>query len=219
MSAFATVPTAVLPTSDAAVAPPEPWCPRSDASRAAQQVEAIAAFARARRRAEQAQAAAVRSRETRMDVTRRLQVLRRTHDAVVDRAQHSLQRSSRILLVTGLRTALLAHRNEWFLDRIGQHLRDAGVDVVGRTDNGADAVGYAVAEQPDLVLVEDRLAMVPGEHVVQEVVRYCPATRVVAQVASADRVGVLFEAGAVAVYTRRVPPVDVAAAMHRMVTA
>lgn len=113
--------------------------------------------------------------------------------------------------------AVIAHRNDWFVERVGSELRDRGIAVLARTDNGADAVGLAVSEQPDLMLVEDTLAMVPGEDVVRQLRGLSPETRIVAQAASADGVGPLLEAGACAVFTRRVPPIDVALAMHRLV--
>lgn len=60
--------------------------------------------------------------------------------------------------------------------------------------------------------------MVPGEQVLRELRVLCPSTRIVAQCAYGDRVGALLEAGAVAVYARKVPPADVAEAMHRLIT-
>lgn len=43
--------------------------------------------------------------------------------------------------------AVVAHHHEWFVDKVSEGLRDAGVHVVGSTDNGADALGMVVAEQ------------------------------------------------------------------------
>ena len=119
------------------------------------------------------------------------------------------------------RTVLLAHRNQWFLDRVTGVLTQHGhgIAVVGTVDNGADAVGCAVAEQPDAVLVADSLAMLPGEDVVRELRHYCGASRPVAQDEHGGRVGALLDAGAAAVYTRRVPPVDVAAGICRLLAA
>lgn len=192
---------------------------RTELEIATQQVEGIERFNRSRRQQELAEAAASRSREMRMDAARRLEVLRRQHDAIVRRSEQQLRCAGDRLGSGRGRTVLLAHRNEWFLDRIGTVLADRGVTVVARVDNGADAIGQAVAEQPDLLLVEDTLAMVPGEDVVREVLRFCPSTRVVAHVAYADRVEAMLGAGATEVFTRRVSPADVAEALHRLVTA
>ncbi len=60
--------------------------------------------------------------------------------------------------------------------------------MVASSGNGADAVGTVVAEQPDLLLVEDLLAMVPGELVVREAARFSPSTVVRAQASHAGRV-------------------------------
>lgn len=90
---------------------------------------------------------------------------------------------------------------------------------MAQTDNGADAVGLVVAEQPDLVLVEDTLAMLPGLEVIREVRRFSPDTVVVAQAAYGDRVGQLLDAGATTVITRSVPPHDVAQSVLRLMRA
>ena len=54
----------------------------------------------------------------------------------------------------------------------------------------------AVAEQPDLVLVEDPLPMVSAEHTGRQVRRFAPATVVVCCVPYEDRVPALVQAGA-----------------------
>ena len=184
-----------------------------------QQVEAIEQFNRARQRVQQAEAAADCSREMRMDSERRLEVLRRQHDALVARAVAQLEETGRPPGQPAPVRVLLAHRNEWFLDRLTAALRERGLTVLARLDNGADAIGAAIADQPDLLLVEDALAMVPGEEVVREVLRYCPGTTVAAQVAFPEGIAAMLDAGALAVLTRRVPPADVAAAMVDLVAA
>lgn len=191
--------------------------PRTQLQLMTQQVAAIERFNRDRQLAQQAEAAAEYSREMRMDSERRLEVLRRQHDALVARAVAQLEGTGRPPGQAAPARVLLAHRSEWFLERVSGVLRVAGLDVLARLDNGADAVGAAIAEQPDLLLVEDALAMVPGEEVVREVVRYCPGTAVVAHVAHGEGIAPMLDAGAVAVHTRRVPPVDVAAAMIDLV--
>lgn len=191
--------------------------PRTEIDLALQQLAAVDAFTASLRTADRALAAANRSRETRMDAARRMEVLRRQHDAVVARSHEQLRRTGELLRGTLAPRVLLAHRNAWFADKLAHVLQDRGVQVVARTDNGADAVGLTVAEQPDLLLVEDTLAMVPGEQVVAEVTRLSPGVLVTAQVAYGDRVGALLNAGAVTVFTRQVPPADVARALDDLV--
>lgn len=183
---------------------------RSELDLAAQQLDGIARFTASQRTAQQSAAAAARSREMRMDAERAVEVMRREHDALIGRAHEHLRLSGQALRRTSRRRAVLAHRSEWFVARLSDLLEGSGWDVVARIDNGADAVGFAVAEQPELVLVEDTLAMLPGEQVVREVKQFCPQTLVAAQVAYSDRVGALLDAGAAEVFTRQVPPADVA---------
>lgn len=88
--------------------------------------------------------------------------------------------------------------------------------MAATTTNGAAAIGIAVAEQPDLVLVEDALPMTTGVQVVQQVRRFSPETVVAAQVAHGDAVPPLVDAGAAAVFVRSVPPADAAARLLEM---
>ncbi len=199
------------PASPAAATSPtaaSAWRPRTELDLAAQQLAAIARFNDARHMAEAAAAAVARSREMRMDVTRSLEVLRREHDAVVRRAHEHQRLTGDLLRGPRARRVVIAHRNEWYVGKLVAALHDRGLLVVARIDNGADAVGIAVAEQPDLLMVEDTLAMVPGEQVVRDVRSYCPQTLVAAHVAYGDRIGPLLQAGAAAVFTRQVPPVE-----------
>lgn len=188
-----------------------------DLELAARQLRAVELFTGRLRAAEEAVAAPGRSSETRRDAARRMDVLRRQHQAVVARAHAQLRATGDVLHVRpGAARIVLAHRSAWFLDRVAAALEGAGLDVVARLDGGAEAVGLSVCEQPDLVLVEDTLTTVPGEEVVRELVDLCPQSRVVAQCAYGDRVGPLLEAGAAAVFTRQVPPADVAAAVAQL---
>jgi hypothetical protein len=210
-------PTAPAPRADQDS--PPGWRPRSQLDLAAQQLRAIERFNQARRMAEGAAAAVARSREMRMDVTRSLEVLRREHDAVVRRSHEQLRVTGALLQGAPERRVVIAHRNEWFAGKVADALLDHGLLVVAQVDNGADAVGIAVAEQPDLLVVEDTLAMVPGEQVVREVRSYCPDTVVAAQVAYGDRVAPLLDAGAAAVFTRRVAPLDAVRSMLDLLPA
>jgi CheY-like chemotaxis protein len=183
----------------------------SEADLVVSQVQAIDAFHRARRRAEDQLVAA--SREGRMDQQRRRDVLATQLAAVRARAELALVDGVHLATRTVPVRIVVAHRNAWFLDRLRDALADRGIEVVCSTGNGAEAVGMVVAEQPDLVLVEDKVAMIGGEEVVREVRRWAPAAGVAAQVDYDDRVAPLLEAGAELAFTRRVPPVEVAAGL------
>jgi CheY-like chemotaxis protein len=202
--------TQLIDRPDSAAGSDGPVHCRSQLEVARQQLRAIDAFNRARRVAEDAAASGRRPREMTMDVHRQREVLRRQHRAMVDRLDVQLRLSGAPLQSSTGRRVVLAHRNEWFAGKVSALMRDQGLSVVARVENGADAVGAALAEQPDLVLVEDKLAMVAGEEVVRVVRRYCPDTLLAVQVDYGDRVPDLLKAGASAVFTRQVPPVDVA---------
>lgn len=190
---------------------------RSDLDVVAQQLSAIATFNLDQRRTLRELTGSGRSREARLDEHRGLGVVRRQHDALVRQLDLQLGRSVDVMhRRAALGRVLVAHRQSWFVKRVSGLLRADGLDVVLEVEDGADAVGGAVAEQPDLVLLEDRLSSVPGALVTSAIRRYCPDTLVLVQVEGPDRVAALLDAGADAVVTRQVSPADVAAQLRAL---
>lgn len=183
---------------------------RTDLDLALCQVDAIERFTTHLRRT-QAAADAATSREARLDASRLRDVLRRQHDALVAHCDRQLAAPPRPALALACRRVVIAHRNDWFVGKVAQALQACGLQVAATTANGAEAVGVAVAEQPDLLLVEDALPMTTGVQVVQQVRRFSADTMVAAQVAYGDGMAPLLDAGAAAVFVRSVPPADVAA--------
>ena len=174
------------------------------------QLAAIESWNAARRRSEAAAQTADMSREMRLDLSRRMEARRREQDALIARADAHLRESCEVL---GARTevrAVIAHRNAWLRDKVAARLFERGVTVVGRFEDGADAAGAMVVEQAELLLVEDRLPTLPGADVVRRVRDFSPATIIGAQVLDSNGVVPLADAGAQAVFTRRIPPVDIA---------
>jgi CheY-like chemotaxis protein len=165
---------------------------------------AVRAFRHDLDESEQALLRATNGREGRMDANRMREVARRERDALV-------ARTGRRRGVTRPETAraLLAHRHPWFTERLAELLQEAGVDVVAQAANGADAVGIAVAEQPELVLVEDSLLMLPADEAVREIRKYCPHAVIAVRVSGQDRAGLMLEAGADTVLARQLRPEEV----------
>lgn len=183
---------------------------RTDLDLAVLQVGAIDSFT-AHLRQTQAAAEGATTREERLDASRLRDVLHRQHEALVAHCDRQLAGTTRPALTLADRRVVIAHRNEWFAGKVAQALEAHGLAVVATTANGAEAVGVAVAEQPDLMLVEDVLPMTTGVQVVQQVRRFSSDTLVTAQVAYGDGMAPLLDAGAAAVFVRSVPPADVAA--------
>jgi CheY-like chemotaxis protein len=205
-----------VPTPGPRTIPAPGWHPRTEVELLQQQLHAIESFNRARHVREAAAAAGARSRELRLDLARTMGVLRREHTALVGRAHAQLQASARLLGMTAERRVVLAHRNDWFVRTLTGALAGHGVLVVASTDNGAEAVGLSIAEQPDLILVQDTLLMLPGNEVIAEVRRFSPDTLVVAQAGHGDRVEQLLNAGASTVILRQAPPRDLALSLLRL---
>ena len=169
------------------------------------QLEGLSNWHRDRHRRMQAAEAAHDTREQRLDLRRRMEALRRAQAALLARADDSIEGSVELLRQAPAR-GLLAHRSEWMRHKLALGLEELGVAVVAELDNGADALGVTIFEQPDLLIVEDRLPSMTGLEVVRSVRELAPKTLVVAQVED-DRDGArMLDAGAEAVFDRRIPP-------------
>ena len=152
-----------------------------------------------------------------MDLDRRMGVLRRQHDTLVERAQQHLREGAHAMSHRVPPTAVIAHRDAWFRDKVAQGLAREGIEVVGCTPNGAEAIGMAVAEQPDLLLVDSRLEMMRPAEVLAEAVRYAPRLLAGAQVDSSDSIPEVLGAGARLAFLRRVPAQTVVEDLTRLV--
>lgn len=180
----------------------------------ARQVEALDAWNAAMHARERALGGGRRqSREERMDCSRRLHLLRRVHDAVLAATNDALARDPSPILEHIPPRVVVAHRHQWFAEKLSDALGASGIQVVAVTDNGADALGVTIAEQPELLLVGDAVTMLTPPELVAEVGLFSPTTAVVAQVPYSDDVGAMLDAGARYVVTRQIPPSDIANAM------
>lgn len=193
--------------------PADCWQPRTALQLVADQLAGVEAFHQSRRIAEQAARAAdlaVVSREARLDLSRRMTALHREREALLARAAQQMRDSARQLGGRHRARALLAHRNEWLRGKVADSLHSRGVAVVAGVDDGADAVGVMVMEQPDLVFLEDRLPTMTGLEVLRQAADLVPHARVVAQLLDLRDARLYLAAGACAVLGRATSPQDVA---------
>lgn len=149
------------------------------------QVAAIDAWIAARRARELALQDPGLNRDQRLDVAREIEALRRAHDAIKGRCARGLGAEPEPMSQPGP-TAVIAHRHTWFGDKLASLLGEHGVTVLVCTDNGAEALGAVVAEQPDIVLVGDRLAMMSGSALLAGARLYAPGTLRAAQASGPD---------------------------------
>lgn len=183
------------------------------------QLEAIDAWHRARRASEVAAESVALTREMRLDLSRRMDASRREQQALLARADQQLRDSGELLSGRAPTRAVLAHRNAWLRDAVAARLEGRGINVVGVFDDGAEAAGTVVVEQPDLLLVEDRLPTLSGLELVQRVREFAPEAVVGALCLDAGGITAFIDAGAQAVFTRRVPPVEIADQLVRCLIA
>lgn len=194
------------------------WQPRDDVQRLADQLAALERWHDRRRRTEEVVELRGLNREFRLDLERRQMVRERQHQALLARAAAQLAAGEKLLRARAPR-AVLVHRNDWFRGKVAEGLRGAGVDVVAQLSDGADAVGVAVVEQPDLLLVEDALPTMNGVEVLQAVQEFSAATRLAAHAGADTQLTGLLDAGAVRAFPRRTPPATVVAELVGLVGA
>lgn len=207
MTIHAPVPFGVRDAADAAA--PRRRGPANAADRVIRQVRAIESFTAARRDRERALLTGPLTRDQRMDVDRELDALRRTHDTIRGRCAAGL--ADGLDPFRSGTTAVIAHRHAWFSEKVAASLVGCGVTVLLCTDNGAEAIGAVVADQPDLLLVGERLAMRSGPAVLAEAVACAPATLRGLHVGGQERPDLA--RGADAVFPRHYPPGVVADAL------
>ncbi len=174
------------------------------------QVKAIDAWHRSNRLAADAAAAIGLTREMRLDLNNRMQARRREQQALIARVHEQLRASGDLLGARSPVRAVLAHRNEWLSGKVSSRLEQRGVLVVGVFGDGAEAAGTIVAEQPELVFLEDRLPSLNGSDLVRRVRDLSPHSVVGVQVGESRSIAPLIDLGAHAVFTRRIPPVEMA---------
>lgn len=176
----------------------------------ARQIEAIDAWNTARAQREQLLTSHAFSRDEQLDASRRLDVLHRVHEALHGRADLALAAEATPMLVAGPVTAVLAHRHPWTRDRLAEALHDYGVEILICTDNGADALGTVVAEQPDVLFTGERLAMMGGSELLADAALFAPFTLLAVQGANVAAERHLREAEAQLVFSFGQPVTDVA---------
>lgn len=187
----------------------EPWRSRSHIDLLRDQLDAIDRWAAAQHLQQELADTVAVSRESRLDIDRRIEVRRREQAALVARAHEQLAASGALLQAPIRVRALVAHRQPWLRDKLADLLERRGVEVVGLLEDGADAAAAIVVEQPDLALLEHRLPTLTGLEVLHRCHVYAPDTRVGLQAQDGTACRECAGAGADAVFERREPPADV----------
>ena len=106
-----------------------------------------------------------------------------------------------------------------FEKALRRELERAGVSVVEVHEDGAAGLGSVVAEQPDLVVVQEQLPWKDGLEVVREVRRFAPSARIAVHLDRPSAERDAREAGADAVFPRATRPVDMVGDLTALVSA
>lgn len=181
---------------------------------AAARRQAVEAWERAERALEATTRIAPETPALRVELERRREARRREHEALLARSAPATSAASlpdtspdadRVAI-----RAVLAHRDAGLREQLAQQLAEVGVVVVGSYDDGADASGAAVAEQPELMLIEDRLPSMDGLQVLRRVRTLVPGIVTAAHVGDLTAVGCFTDGGVDVILAARTPPADMA---------
>jgi CheY-like chemotaxis protein len=192
----------------AAVEQSEAWRPRSDADLLTAQLRALDTWHRLITAA--APPVPGQSRESRLDAARHRDVVQRERDALIAWADGVLRRDF-LFGQAATPRAVIGHRHEWLRAKLTAAFRDDGVDVIASTDDGAQVAAVVVMEQPDIVFVEDLLPSLSGLELVTRTRILAPAAVIGAHALGQPGMAPLLDAGVRAVFSRRIPPAEIAA--------
>jgi len=149
--------------------------------------------------------------EMRLDLAGELAARRATHAAVLARAELQLGQTGDFMWADSSCRAVLAHRDVWWRERVADCLTTLGVQVIAQAGDGVDAVGALVVEQPDLVVVQDLLPLLPGlQVVVRQARRYAPTSLIAAHLLDSRQAQSFLTAGADVAFSRLDRPGEVA---------
>ena len=159
------------------------------------------------------------AREARMEQERR--------QAVVEREQEWLHACADALggerpvagAEPGCPHAVVVHRAAWIRDALSRELELVGIVVVQLAADGAAGLGGVVAEQPDLVVVQEQLPWKDGLQLVREVRRFAPSARIAVHLDRPAAEQGARDAGADAVFPRATRPAAMAGALAALVGA
>jgi CheY-like chemotaxis protein len=174
------------------------------------EVRSVQALEAAQELSDRTTRALAMSREQRLENRRRLDALRRQQRALVEQSKVQLQRSTDLFSARPTPRIVLAHRRPWVTQKAITVLLAAGAQVVAAVDDGSDAIGAVVAEQPDLLLVEDKMPGTGGLQVLEATRAYSPGSLVGAHLDDGRDAQAFLDAGAAAVFSRRIPPDEIA---------
>jgi CheY-like chemotaxis protein len=144
------------------------------------------------------------TREQRLDARRRIDALKRAHSALLEQADRLVE-DTHALLDGGPARGIVVHRDPWMRRRLSESFNQVGLRVVAEADDGAEGLGLAILEQPEVLLLESRLPSMTGLEVVSSARELAPKTLIAVQVDHDGDMTALLDAGADAVYNRRLP--------------
>ena len=154
------------------------------------------------------------SREVRRGHEARL----REHEALMEWSRRQLEDGIAFDAGPVTPRAVIAHRSDWFRGKIAEGLARQGIRVVAEVEDPAHACGVAIAEQPDIVVVEGNHPKMAGLDALTRITTLAGHAVIGVQTRDGESVEQYLDAGAAAVFTRRVPPAYVVNDLTRCLT-
>ncbi len=146
------------------------------------------------------------AKEIRLDEERVRAARRRQQETLQARAAMSLAAAPPPVASTDQLRAVVIHPHVYQRRTLVKALTSDGrCVVIADASDGAAAVGLAVIEQPDLVLLSQQMTYMTGFEAAPEIRRYAPRTTIAMQVAGSEYFDVALAAGAHAVFSVGTP--------------
>lgn len=140
---------------------------------------------------------------------------RRTQAAVVARSNRPIDETMD-LFFGGKPLALVVHPDLDTRRQLRGRLMEIGIEVLATCPDGAEGLGIAIVEQPDLVVLDDRIASSTGLELLADLLQWSTAI-VAAQVDDELVMAAMLDGGASAVFSREVSAAVMAEAVDALV--
>lgn len=113
-------------------------------------------------------------------------------------------------------TVVIAHRHDWLRARLAELLTDTGMQVAVACDNAIDTVAAVITDQPDLLVLSDRIKGAYCPELVERLQRLCPSAVLAVQVEADADAEHFVGSGVSAIYARRTTPLALLDALGRL---
>ena len=142
------------------------------------------------------------SREGQIDATRWREIRRRCEAAMTLSAE-AVPADNWLEPARMAPRAVVAFWHDWRREQLSAALEAQGLHVVSASRNAAETLGHVIWQQPDLLVVGERLEMLTVEALIALTGQFSTHTVIAAQASEADGLGEILDAGVRGAFSRQ----------------